>query len=65
MIISGWAQTDQGQLSVPMTGSVARIRRGGQILELSTVASFDSSESIAVANGVLTDWLFALTSGAQ
>jgi hypothetical protein len=63
-IVSTTAQTDQGQVLIPLTAAVAWIRRRNQILELSDLAQFESGQSIRTANSVLLEWVraFALTS---
>jgi len=60
VIVSSSAQTDEGQVLVPLTGAVAWIRRNNQILELSDLAQFEGGQSIKTANGVLMEWLKAL-----
>jgi hypothetical protein len=62
VIVSTSAQTDQGQVLIPLTGAVAWIRRGNQILELSDIAQFKESKSIETANGVILEWVEALPS---
>jgi hypothetical protein len=56
------AQTEQDQVSIPVTAAVAWVRRGKQILELSDLAQFQGSQSILSANGVVTEWVKALAS---
>ena len=60
MIVAGKAQTDRGEIAIPMTGAVAWVRRGNQILEMSDLARFTGQDSIALAAGVVTNWLKAL-----
>lgn len=60
MVVAGKAQTDQGEIAIPMTGAVAWVRRGTQILEMSDLAQFTGQDSISLADGVVTKWLKAL-----
>jgi len=62
VIVSTSAQTDQGQVLIPLTGAVAWMRWRNQILELSDMAQFAGSQSIDTANGVLIEWLKAFAS---
>jgi hypothetical protein len=61
MVIAGKAQTNQGEIAIPMTGAVAWVRHGNQILEMSDLAQFTGQDSIALADGVVTNWVKALT----
>jgi hypothetical protein len=66
VIVSSSAQTDEGQVFIPLTGAVAWIRQGNKILELSDLARFEGGQSIKRANGVIIEWLKALVlSNAQ
>jgi hypothetical protein len=60
MIVAGKAQTDQGEIAIPMTGAVTWVRRGNQILEMSDLAQFTGQGSIVLVDGVVTNWLKAL-----
>ncbi len=60
MVVAGKAQTDQGEIAIPMTGAVAWVRHGNQILEMSDLAQFTGQDSIALADGVVTNWVKAL-----
>ena len=60
MVVAGKAQTDQGEIAIPMTAAVAWVRRGNQILEMSDLAQFTGQASIALADRVVTNWVKAL-----
>jgi hypothetical protein len=57
MIVAGKAQTEQGEIAIPMTGAVAWIRRGKQILEMSDLAQFTGKDSVALAANTVTNWV--------
>jgi hypothetical protein len=59
-IVAGKAQTDQGEIAIPMVASAAWVRRGKQILEMSAAGQFTGQDSIALANGVVMNWVKAL-----
>ncbi len=67
LIVSFSTQMDQGQVLIPLTGAVAWIRRGNQILELSDLAQFEGGQSVNIANSVLMEWLkaFAIANDAR
>jgi hypothetical protein len=50
MVVAMKAQTNQGEIAIPMTAAVAWVRRGNQILEMSDLAQFTGQDSIALAN---------------
>jgi hypothetical protein len=57
MVAAMSAQTSQGQTSIPLAATVAWLRRGKQILELSDVTQFQGAQSITTANDVVEDWV--------
>jgi hypothetical protein len=59
VIVSASAQTDQGQVLIPLTSTVAWLRRGNQIIELSATAQFEGSKSITTAQDIMLEWLKA------
>jgi len=60
MVVAATAQTSQGEIAIPLTGSVAWVRRGKQILEMSDLAQFTGRDSIILAVTTVTNWVKAL-----
>lgn len=60
VIVSMSADTDQGQVVIPVTGAAAWMRQRNQVLELSSVSRFDGTKSIDAANTVLLEWVKAV-----
>jgi hypothetical protein len=62
MIVVMSAETEQGQVSIPIAAAVAWVRLGKQVLELSDLAQFLGGQSIITANSVVLDWVKAFAS---
>ena len=48
-----------GEIAIPVTSAVAWVRRRNQILNMSCSAQFTGQDSLALANGVVTNWVKA------